>query len=270
MGEGLTTTSITNGYREKLGFREGDRGTHTSRTIMLAELNLLFSDLPATATREEYRDAVISRNILGKKTSSTRKLSFQRMSELYALNPDVPIYRYFRFLWSLDEPGRPLIAFLVASARDPLLKKTTKAVLGAAIGDRVTKEALETELAETLSNRLNPSIINKVARNARSSWTQAGYLSGRRVKVRSLPNVTMGCVAMALFLGYLTGKRAQRLLTTEWVKLLRIPNDTVIDLTAAAARRGWLDYRSAGGYIEVRYPEILSQEEEEWTLEQAR
>jgi len=237
---------------------------------MLAELDLLLAALPPTASRDQYRDAVINKNVLGKKTGSTRKLSFQRLSELYSLNTDTPIFRYLLYLWSMDEQGRPLIAFLVGSARDPLLKKSTPAVLNAGLGDRVSKEEIEATLAETLLDRLNPSILNKVARNASSSWTQAGYLSGRNVKVRSKPMVTMGCVAMALFLGYLEGKRAQRLLNTAWIRLLSIPNDDVIDLTAAAARRGWLDYRSAGGYIEIRFPGILSPEEEEWTLEQAR
>ena len=57
------------------GVRYGDKGTHTSRTMMLAELSELLSALPATSTREDYADAIIEENILGKQTASTRKLT---------------------------------------------------------------------------------------------------------------------------------------------------------------------------------------------------
>ena len=36
-------------YRSQLGFRDGDRGTHTSRTIMSAELRLLLDYVTADA-----------------------------------------------------------------------------------------------------------------------------------------------------------------------------------------------------------------------------
>ena len=78
--------------------------------------------------------AIVEGNALGKKTESTRKLSAQRLSELYALDEAVPLFRLLRELWPIDEPGRPMLAFLCASARDPLLRMTAKPVLKARRG----------------------------------------------------------------------------------------------------------------------------------------
>src|ERR1019366_386344 len=79
-----------------LGFKFGDKGAHTSRTIMLAELSTVLHQRPASATRADYANAVVGENCLGKHTASTRKLSLQRLSEMYALDPAVPLFRLLR------------------------------------------------------------------------------------------------------------------------------------------------------------------------------
>ena len=66
------------------GFRAGERGTHTSRTMMLEELSHLLEAVPGDVAREQYADAVMEQNCLGKRTAATRKLSLQRLTELYA------------------------------------------------------------------------------------------------------------------------------------------------------------------------------------------
>lgn len=60
------------------GFRSGDRGTHTSRTIMLDELSQLLDAVPGDVCRQDYVDAVTHDNCLGKRTAATRQLSLQR------------------------------------------------------------------------------------------------------------------------------------------------------------------------------------------------
>ena len=62
------------------GFRSGDRGTHTSRTIMLDELSQLLVAVPGEARRQDYAEAVTHDNCLGKRTAATRQLSLQRHS----------------------------------------------------------------------------------------------------------------------------------------------------------------------------------------------
>lgn len=60
---------LTPGQVALWGFRSGDRGTHTSRTIMLDDLSHLLDAVPGDAVREEYADAVMARNCLGKRTA---------------------------------------------------------------------------------------------------------------------------------------------------------------------------------------------------------
>jgi hypothetical protein len=81
------------------GFRWGEKGTHTSRTIMLKELRAVLANCRSDATRDDYVAAIHEDNCLGKRTAATRKLSSQRLSELYALDPKVPLFRVMRRCW---------------------------------------------------------------------------------------------------------------------------------------------------------------------------
>ena len=69
------------------GFRFGHVGTHASRTIMLDELSATFEAVPPEAKPAEYAAAIIDANCLGKRTVATRRISVQRLRELYAIDP---------------------------------------------------------------------------------------------------------------------------------------------------------------------------------------
>ena len=103
------------------GFRFGHVGTHTTRTMMAVELGTAFAVVPDTASRADYSAAIIDQNCLAKPTLATRRATNQRLGELYALDPTVPLFRVIRRLWGIDTAGRPLLALLCAIARDPLL-----------------------------------------------------------------------------------------------------------------------------------------------------
>ena len=72
---------LNSGVPPQFGFRSGDKGTHTSRTIMLDELSTLLESLPAEAGRADYLAAIIEDNALGKQTAATRKLTAQRLRD---------------------------------------------------------------------------------------------------------------------------------------------------------------------------------------------
>jgi hypothetical protein len=230
---------------------------------MFAELNDLLAALPATASKEEYRQAVLSDNVLGKKTLATRRGTAKRLGELYALDLRVPLFRLLRFFWDVDQQGRRLLAFLCANARDPLLRLTAPPVLTAKEGDTVNKESLEKAIQEAAPDRFKPGICQAIARRTASSWTQAGHLSGHLVKKRSHPVITPANTAYALVLGYLCGVRGQLLLTTYWAKLLDVSTNRIARLATEASRRGWLNYRQAAAVIEIRFPDLLTAAEKE-------
>ncbi len=233
------------------GFRFGEKGTHTSRTMMLAELTELLSAMPPTAAREEYAEAIIENNILGKQTASTRRLTNQRLGELYGLSLTVPLFRVLRRLWDIDEPGRPLIALLCAVARDPLLRATSKAVLPMPIGSELLRSAMTAAIRESVGIRLNESVLDKVARNAGSSWSQSGHLEGRVRKIRREVRPTPGSVAFAVWFGSLHGLAGENLLRTPWARMLDQSPTELLDLTLRAKQLGLLNASSGGGVVQI-------------------
>ena len=249
--------------RARLGFRDGDRGTHSSRTLMFRELELLLDATPADASLLEYRQAVVEDNVLGKRTHTTREHTTRKLKALFGLDPALPVFRAMRRLWEVDAEGRPLLALLCGFARDPLLQMTADLVLDAEVGTEITPEDLEELLRRKAPGRFSETSERSIARNVLSSWTQSGHLTGHQRKTRARATATPGNTAYALFLGYLEGRRAQRLFASTWARLLDAPEERLLDFTRAASRRAWLDFRSVGSVIEVRFPDLLSAEEEE-------
>jgi hypothetical protein len=248
-------------FWEQIGFRFGDKGTHTSRTIMLEELSLLLHECAEDATRDDYVTAIVDYNCLGKRTAATRRLSGQRMRELYGLDPSLPIFRVLRYFWYADEKGRPLLALLTAMARDPLLRVTSLPILRMQPGEELARQQMMDVLRESTRNRLNDSTLDKVVRNASSSWTQSGHLKGRVRKIRQKVEPTPVVTAYAVLLGYLLGVRGHGLFKTLWTKVLDTPPEELISLAMDAKRFGFLDISYSGGMIEVSVDRMLTEDE---------
>lgn len=244
-----------------IGFRFGDKGTHTSRTMMLSELSELLAQHPGYLAREVYVQAITQENCLGKQTVSTRRLTLQRLSELYALDPVVPLFRLLRDLWPIDQAARPAIALLCSLARDPLLKATAPVVLAMEQSEELARQQLTDAVTEAVSGRLNDSILDKVVRNAASSWTQSGHLAGRGRKTRCLVQPRPTSAAYALALGYMEGLRGEALLDTFWTSVFDIPPSEMIYHAMDAKRLGLVDINAAGGVTEISFMRLLTEEE---------
>ena len=245
----------------KAGFRIGDKGTHTSRTIMFKELDSLFEDQGQGAPREAYVSAIIDQNCLGKRTVSTRKLTCQRLSELYGLDPSIPLFRILRHLWKVDMNGRPLLAFLTALARDPLLRVTSATILQIQSGEELMRQKLTDALRQSVDNRLNDGTLNTTVRNISSSWTQSGHLKGRVRKIRQRVAPTPIVTTYALLLGYILGARGSGLFNTLWAKVLDTPHEELVSLATDAKRLGFLDLSQAGGVVEVSFTRLFTEDE---------
>lgn len=57
------------------GFRSGERGTHTSRTIMFQELSLLLEAAPVDASRERYASLVLELRTIAWASGRRRRAS---------------------------------------------------------------------------------------------------------------------------------------------------------------------------------------------------
>lgn len=218
---------------------------------MLAELADVIAICGPMATRDEVSRAIVEENALGKNTVATRRLTDQRLGEVYGLDPRVPIYRALGRLWPLDVEGRPLMALLVALSRDPLLRATAHFVLSLAPGRELVRADFVRELRSAVGSRLNEATLDKVARNAASSWAQSGHLEGRVRKVRRRVGPTVGPVALALWLGSLEGLAGDQLLGCRWIRVLDSSGPELIPLVLKARQLGLLHARVGGGIVEI-------------------
>jgi hypothetical protein len=245
------------------GFRSGDRGTHTSRTIMLDELSHLLHAVPGEASRADHVEAVMEDNCLRKRTAATRKLSLQRLTELYGLNRQIILFRVLRDLWGRHQASRPVLALLLALARDPLLRATARAVVGTSFSHEFARQSMKDALCDIVADRLNEATLDKVVRNASASWTQSGHLRGRGRKTRQRVQATPAATTYALLLGFAVGRRGQLLFETPWAAVLDAGGDELIDLAIDAKRLGLLNLKQSGPMIDVSFPALITDKERE-------
>ena len=236
---------------EKAGFRFGDKGTHTSRTIMFEELSTLLKCTSPTFSRADYTTHIIEQNCLAKSTAATRRLTNQRLGELYALNTSVPIFRVLLRLWALDERARRLLALTCALARDPLLAASAPVIMSLSEGREFLRDPLKEAIRNHVGDRLKETIIDKVVRNIASSWSQSGHLEGRTFKKRRRVEPRAVNIAYSLFMGYMAGFRGQELFSSGWITVLDCTPSAAMELALDAKRMGLIDMRTAGGVIEL-------------------
>lgn len=221
---------------------------------MLGELSDLLDLLPPNASRADYRTAIVEENVLAKPTHSTRLTTGRCLTQLYALDPEVPLFRVLRRLWVFERTnpgGRRLLALLTALARDPLLRLTATPVLALPVGGELVRAEFAASIREDTGPRFNESVLNKVAINAATSWTQSGHLTGRLRKIRRLVSPTPAAVALALWLGESEGLAGLRLIDSRWAAVLDAPGGAMLEYAADASRLGLIRLRAAGNVVEA-------------------
>lgn len=233
------------------GARFGAKGTHTSRTMMLEELAELLRAVPSSGDRGAYECAVIEENCLGKTTTSNRRLTLQRMSELFGLDPDVPLFVVLRRLWELDPEGRPLIALMCALARDPLLRGTSPHILSMPVGAELMHDEYMVSIREHVEMRLNDGVLDQVRRNSSASWGQSGHLEGRVRKRRKRVGAPFGAVAFALWLGSLEGRVGDDLLASFWMRHFDAPSHAIIEAVLRCKQSGLIYASIGGGVVQI-------------------
>lgn len=238
------------------GLKFSDGGAHISRTIMLAELEALLDGVEIGSEATAYRTAVLTENVLGKTTSSTRDKSLRHLRELYALDESTPIFAALRRLAKMDAASLPALAFQVAWARDPLLRSTTPAVLGASEGAVVEPATLSEAIHAAFGEQYSQLNRDKIARNAASSWTQSGHLVGRTKKTRRRIQPSASAEALALFLGDASGYHGTEVFTNPWCQLLDLDADRARSMAASAHRAGFLTLRAVGDVIDLTFPRL--------------
>lgn len=253
----------------EFGFSYERGGAHTSRTMMLDELNSLLMCVAQTgATKADYLQAVVNQNCLGKRSAKTRLLTYRHLTDLYGLDPSLIIFRTLLYFWERDVAGRPLLALLCAYARDPILRLSARFILNFEEGETVSREVLEQVLDSQISGRFSPATLRSTAQNINSTWTKSGHLCGKVRKTRTKPIPTPGSISYALFLGFLTGIRGSALFQTEYTRLVDCSFDRAIELAEESSRKGWIVFKRIADVIEIGFPNFVNRKEMERVSEQ--
>jgi hypothetical protein len=234
-----------------LGFRVADSGPHTSKTLMLQELEALLAAVPADAPSKAYRVAIVEENVLGKRTLSTRKETASRLTALHGLDPSKPLFRVLRRLWVVDPAAHPQLALLNGLARDPLLMATREQVMGMAEGQLVQRSEMVAAVQGFTHDRLSAKVLDAVARNTASSWTQSGHLKGKVKKRRQPLQPQPVALALAMWLGYASAKRGKALLSTPWASVLDSSSSGLLELVEQAKRLGLIKLSHGGGIVSI-------------------
>lgn len=154
-----------------------------------------------------------------------------------------------------------MIAFLCAYARDTLLRLSAKKVRDTKPGETLTSEDFVNFFNHELPGRFSEAMTLSLAQNVAASLAQAGFLKGKKNKIRMRPLTTPATAAYALALGYLCGLRGQLLIESEWARLLDVPRDQAVRLAQEASKRGWLDFKAAGNVFEINFRQLLTPKE---------
>ncbi len=232
-------------------------GPHTSRTIMLKELTALLASSLLSASRADYAQAILGDNVLGKRSDSTRRRSLKYLRQLYVLDPASVLFRGLCDLSSADPASLPLLALICALARDPVFRATAPAILSVPSGARVDAKMLAQAVLDVYPHSYSDDVAAKIGRNAASSWTQSGHLSGRLQKTRVRAQSTPAAVAYAFMVGHLADARGQGLLTTVWGTALDAPAHEIYEQAQMASKLGWIEFRRAGDVVEVGFRWLL-------------
>ncbi|ODU42545.1 hypothetical protein [uncultured Aquimonas sp.] len=253
----------------QLGFKTTAGGAHAARTMMLQELTELLAATALDDRPDQLRAAVVEANVLGKRSVSTRRLTWSHLVDLYGMSPDLLLFRALTWFWRLDPNGHPLMALSAALARDGLLADIAPFVLEFPQGAKVAREAVEAKLEELHPQRFSPATLKSVAQNINSSLTQSGHLHGRASKTRVCATATAGSVALALLLGYASGARGLELFRTRYMAVQDVPLSRAMELAEEATRKGWLDLKRVADVVEVAFPRIIRPDELKAIHEQA-
>lgn len=246
LGQGIPEANLL-----EFGFEEGFRGIHTSRTMMLAELESVMAAVSTFETPAEVRHAILEDNLLGKSTRSGRKNSATKLIDLYSFNPEQQLFFAFEVLWRDASASRPVLAVLLALSRDTVLRASVETVLGAPIGSTITKDQLYKSLLSGFGSKYAETTLQSTTRNIASSWRQSGHIKGENPIVRTKAPSDFHAVAFAVLIGYLRGLRGQNLLASTWVRLLDFDLGELEAATAEAHRHGLVTSRKIGEVIEL-------------------
>jgi hypothetical protein len=233
------------------------------RSMMFLEMRTLVRSMPLTVTKDDFTKAIVDENILEKPTLSSRKESLIRLTQLYGMDPSKAL---FRVLWDLghsDLDSLPQLCLVCAYARDPQLRHSFELIRTLRLGEVLARADMEQHLENGFPGRFSRATKASMARNVNTTWTFGGHLAGKVKKTRRLPEPRPVSAAYAMFVGYLTGLRGERLLNSTFAPLVASNRSQLQAALSLASARGLLSLKQAAGIVEFDFSNLLTSAEQE-------
>ena len=250
-----------------LGFSKAILGAHSARSMMFLEMHNLVRALPQDATKDDFPRAIIEENILEKSTLSGRKKSLRHLTELYGLDPSKTLFRVFWMLGHADRNSLAQLCLVCAYARDPILRHSFELIRRLHLGEYIDRVAMEQHIESGFPSHFSQAMRTSMAQNVNTSWTFGGHLMGKAKKTRRLPEPRPHSAAFAMFAGYLTGLRGERLLDSSYAALVASNRAQLQVALALASARGLLSVKQAAGIVEFDFSNLLTPAEQEFLHE---
>ncbi len=233
------------------------------RSMMFLEMRTLVRSMPLTVTKDDFTKAIVDENILEKPTLSSRRESLIRLTQLYGMDPSKAL---FRVLWDLghsDLDSLPQLCLVCAYARDPQLRHSFELIRTLRLGEVLARADMEQHLENGFPGRFSRATKASMAQNVNTTWTFGGHLAGKVKKTRRLPEPRPVSAAYAMFVGYLTGLRGERLLNSIFAALVASNRSQLQAALSLASARGLLSLKQAAGIVEFDFPNLLTSAEQE-------
>ncbi|MBU2228451.1 MAG: hypothetical protein KJ936_12465 [Proteobacteria bacterium] len=230
--------------------------------MMFLEMCALVRAMPLDVTKNDFANAIVEENALEKPTLSSRKKSLRHLMELYGMDPSQAL---FRVLWDLghsDLDSLPQLCLVCAYARDPQLRHSFEMVRTLRLGEVLERTAMEQHLENSFPGRFSPAMKKSMAQNVNTTWTFGGHLAGKAKKTRRLPEPRPVSAAYAMFVGYLTGLRGERLLDSAFAALVASNRSQLQAALSLASAKGLLSLKQAAGIVEFDFSNLLTPAEQ--------
>ena len=245
------------------GFSNALTGGHSARSMMFLEFRNLVREMPPSATKEDFARAVIEENVLEKPTLSSRRKSLRHLIELYGMDSSKVLFRVLWHLGHTDSESLPQLCLVCAYARDPQLRRSFELIRTLRLGEAVERTTMEQYLENGFPGRFSPAMKKSMAQNVNTTWTFGGHLSGKAKKVKQLPEPRPVSAAYAMFVGYLSGLRGERLLDSAYAALVAGNRAQLEVALSLASAKGLLSLKKAAGIVEFDFSNLLNSAEQE-------
>jgi hypothetical protein len=243
-GPAFDKTSVT-----EFGLKLSGGGVHQSKTMMSVDIDKVIVGIQSTNISP--KTLVVEDNILSKSTVSTRKITYAKLKTLYGLEAQPPICLVMKALRYIAPESKELLYLLTSLGRDPLLRDSAEALMGAPIGERVSWPFIAEVFQTKYPERFTPKMLKSLSQNCASTWTQSGHLEGRVKKIRRRITPQPHVVAFGALLANVCGFGGPALLESLWIKLLDINSGQALDLLRQAEAQGLVRVRSVGDVLEI-------------------